>query len=314
MSTIAILGAGAVGKWLGAVLARAGHNVTMWVRRPEQLQALREQGIGLYRQDGEVERHPVNAMLVQDRNAILNNQANLVLVTVKSYSTIESAQILGGLFHLDQSSPLVLSVQNGLGNVETLLETVPAEKLWAGVTTYGLTGLSDTEVALRGEGELVMGPVCNQKEYELVQLFRQTDLAIRESAMIQNEIWKKALINIGINAITAIHQVTNGVVAEREDLREQATRAIREAFHVADWLGVWGNMERPSEQMIVDRMLQVCRQTTANTSSMLQDVLAGRITEIESLNGWIVRHGRYQGLEVPINEFLSDEVGRIHRI
>lgn len=298
---ITVMGAGAVGKMVGAGLAQSGQSVTLLVRRQEQASALLEKGIHAIALDGS--RTVVPVFATDDASQLTSD---LVILTVKSFDTRTAAKQIAGM----KGCPAVLSLQNGLGNGEQLAAVLPMERIWLGIGTYGATSLSDYEVAIRGEGEWIIGASGdNGRAAEQVgAIFANAGWKIRLSTEIQQEVWKKALVNIGINPLTAIHRVTNGEIATRQELREQAGAAVEEAGQIAVRLGVLSPVD---VKQSIDRMLEVCRLTAGNLSSMLQDIERGGRTEIDSLNGMIVRYGESLGADTPINRELTWQIRQL---
>ncbi|WP_018132733.1 ketopantoate reductase family protein [Effusibacillus pohliae] len=298
---IGVLGAGAVGKLTAAALVSSGMSVRLLVRRQEQAASLRQNGLVLVNSDGKRLRFPVAVSADPVAEAV-----DLVMVTVKSIDTEQAARQVAAM----PGTPCVLSLQNGLGNGETLAALLGPERVLLGVSTYGATAQSDYEVAARGSGELVVGGYlgCHPLADKLAAIFSKAGWNVRVSSDMQREVWKKALVNIGINPVTAIHRVPNGAILERPDLRQIAVAAVWEAGQVAQGLGVLSADEAAAG---VERMLLVCRATAANRSSMLQDVEKGRRTEIGSLNGAVVRMADELSVATPVNRELVNRIRQI---
>jgi 2-dehydropantoate 2-reductase len=289
---IGIVGAGAMGRLLGSFLRQGGCRVVMACRREEQVQAFRQSGVAFYDREEKLQRVDVEAVLGVDGLTRVDG----VLVTVKSYDTPAVARALAGKLRVP-----VLSLQNGLGNGEVLAEHLPEELLALGVTTYGATASGETEVFFRGEGVTVIGPWGAGAFESAVfweELLGSCGHHVRGVVDVKAEVWRKAMVNVGINPFTALLGLRNGELLEREDLLAVIRETVEEAERVALLEGV--RLEGSFE-----RVVEVCRMTAANRSSMLQDVLAGRKTEIEALCGEIVRLGRKHGVATPRNEMLA---------
>ncbi len=298
---ITVMGAGAIGKLVAAGLAQSGQAVSLLVRREQQAAALQENGIHVMAANGS--RTVVPILATAEGSQLTSD---LVILTVKSFDTLTSAKQIAEM----NGVPFVLSLQNGLGNDEQLTAVLPNERILLGIGTYGATSLSDYEVAMRGQGEWIIGGRGgNRRVAEQVRaIFANARWKIRLSAAMQQEIWKKALINIGINPLTAIHRVVNGEIARRQELREQAGAAVDEAGQIAVRMGILSPLEAAQS---IDRMLEICRLTAGNRSSMLQDIERGRRTEIDSLNGAIVRFGESLGADTPINRQLTWQIKQL---
>ncbi|MFC4770233.1 ketopantoate reductase family protein [Effusibacillus consociatus] len=300
---ITIMGGGAIGKLAAAKFIQAGMDATLLVRRVEQAQQLNEKGLVLIRTDGERIVFRVKAAV--DMHA---NNPDVVILTVKSFDTEPAAKQVASLAR----TPFVLSMQNGLGNGDTLSRILGDQFVLLGLTTYGATSVSDCEVAERGEGELVLGGFrkTNPITHKLSAIFTEAGWNVRIGYDMQKEVWKKALVNIGINPITAIYRVTNGEIAKRGELKEIAVAAVKEAGNVAVALGVLTPQEAEEG---IERMVQVAADTADNRSSMLQDVEKGRRTEIDSLNGAIVRLGEEMSVDTPVNRQIVEKM-RVFRM
>lgn len=301
---VCVWGAGAIGKLVAASLQMAGIDVTVKVRRAEQAARLREHGIVLYSQTSDPISVPIR---VTDRVDDLD--AGLIILTVKSFDTQQAAGQIAGM----KSLPIVLSLQNGLGNDELLADVLAGERIFTAMTTYGATSLSDFAVAARGEGELVLGSYFGnglENANQLKAIFSEAGWNVRIGQNMLQEVWKKAFINIGINPVTAIHRVTNGEIIKVKELQELASAAVAEAEVAACAAGILtaGDIGNGTA-----RMLQVCRQTAANRSSMLQDIEKGRKTEIDALNGRIVQLGEACAIDTPVNRELVRQIKNLEQ-
>ncbi|MGB8954788.1 MAG: 2-dehydropantoate 2-reductase, partial [Tumebacillaceae bacterium] len=238
---------------------------------------------------------PCVAVEAVTQDAGLSDDIEGVLVTVKSYATREVGEWLRTI-----SQVPILSMQNGLGNGEALAEQIDSRRLAVGLTTYGATAEGDVKVHEKGRGNTVIG---NWDEEEgaagfwcdlLTKCGHQATLA----SDIRTEVWRKAMINIGINPFTALFDRKNGELLDDPQLLRWMQATVSEAESVARAEGI----------QLTDsfsRVMDVCRLTAANHSSMLQDKRHGRQTEIDSLCGVIVRLGEKHGLATPFNSLLT---------
>ncbi|MBL0388018.1 ketopantoate reductase family protein [Tumebacillus sp. ITR2] len=294
MKKIAIVGPGAIGRLFAGVLVSGGHRPVFVCRREEQAQAFLQDGLAFVNLAGEEHRLDVSAV-----TGDVPSDADAVLLTVKSYDTHTAAQ------KLPANIP-VLSLQNGLGNGETLARHLDPTQLALGLTTHGATSDGNTQVHYKGAGQTVLGdwdllPEKNSPAHWWAELFTSCGHAVTLSEDIRTEVWKKAMVNIGINPFTALHRKKNGELLDSPSLLRIMRLTVEEAEAIARGEGVHLTNS-------FDRVLDVCRQTSANTSSMLQDVLAGRRTEIESLCGVIESFGHKQGVKTPYNTAMLELV------
>jgi 2-dehydropantoate 2-reductase len=310
---IGIIGAGALGSLLGFYLSE---HADAWLlsRRPEQVQAIERDGLRC-ELDGVVStRHPRASA---DPAAI--GQCDLLLVLVKSYQTAWAAEQARPLSRAKDQEPrtdqgtqdsrfsvlgsqtLVVTLQNGLGNRELLAAALGADRVGQGVTALGATLLGPGRVRQAGQGATVFGARPSRAAMlGLAELFRACGLPAELTDDLDALVWGKLVINAGINALTALLRVRNGVLAEDPDARLLMAGAIAESAAVAKARGIRLAYDDPLE-----RALAVARTTAANQSSMLQDVLRGSPTEIDAINGAVEREGRRLGIATPINSTLA---------
>jgi len=282
---IVIMGAGALGSLIGALLHLGGVEVTL-VGRPPHITEVERKGLKI---SGKIEA------LLKIPTSLTPVDADLAILTVKSYDTRETAK---SLRHFDFP---VLSLQNGIGNEEILMEELGEERVIGGVTSYGALRVEPGHVKYTGEGEIIIGEIdgeITRRILEIAEILRRAKLNTKVSQNIKMEIWKKAIVNCGINPITAIAGVKNGAILEVPTLRRLMKLACEEGKAVAERIGI------KFDEDPVEKTVEVARRTSENLSSMLQDVMNGRRTEIDAINGEIVRIARSLGISAPVNESL----------
>lgn len=288
---VVVLGAGAMGSWMGALLQKAGHDVTL-VGRGEHMAMVAADGL---RVTGKTELH------VRPRAVVRASEAptpDLLLVTVKAYDTqralLEAAPLLG-------QRTSILSLQNGLGNVERIAERVDDRQVFAGVTTHGVTYVEPGHVRHAGVGYFRVGSPHNEhaKAREIAAILAATGLEVEHTDAIVGEIWAKVVVNASINPLTAITGLPNGALLQVAPLRELMQRTVEEAVDVARA----ENAPLPDDDLLL-RARRVAELTATNKSSMLQDVERGRATEIDAICGEIVQRGLRHGIDTPVNMTL----------
>jgi 2-dehydropantoate 2-reductase len=317
---IAVVGAGALGSLFGALLAlkAAENGDEIWLvgstsTRPHLDAIVTGQGLHLELAPGVSD--PSNT-LGSGQPFLLKNiyvttnpgeafPADLALVLVKSYRSVEAAQQAKKLIARDG---LVLSLQNGLGNLEILAETVGAEHAAQGITSLGATLPSPGTVRWMGVGPVSLGvtPELNEKKQQLLQAFAERLSALNLEVIFSNNIaglvWGKLIINCGINAAGALLNVSNGEMAVRPAARAILEAAATEAASVAQALNI--QLPYPYEAAAEQARL-VALRTAPNLNSMLIDLRRGGNTEIEAINGAVVRAAATVGLPVPVNWTLT---------
>jgi len=293
---IAVIGPGALGCLLAVSFSEAGEDVHLVDYRPERVALLREQGIRLKTPGGVSRLIPVPCWLPKEVGL-----CGLTIMAVKAHQTRAAAQALPLL--LDPEG-LALSLQNGLGNLEEMARVAGPERLLAGVTFLGVTRQEEGQILYAGKGEVIIGAPAGStvpapEIAAVVALFQGAGFKCRSAADIQTLLWDKLMINAGINPLTALLRVPNGALLELPEAWSLAVAAAAEVRAVAraQGLAVTGNPE--------ERLAQVCRATAKNRSSMLQDVLAGRVTEIESLNAQVAARGAALDVPTPVNALLT---------
>lgn len=301
---VAVVGAGAMGSLFGGYLCAAGHEVWLVDTWAEHVRAIKEEGLHIVEPSGE--ERVIRPQAVTDTAAV--GPCDLVLVFVKSYHT---ARVAGALAPLLGAGTVVLTLQNGLGNVDVLAEKVPRSLLMAGTTGQGANVLGPGRIHHAGTGETVLGELdgsVTERLERLVEVFRAAGLPASASRDVQGLIWGKLLVNVAINPLTAILRVRNGQLLEIPEAVDLMKEAVREAVLVAERVGV--RLPYPDPWAHVE---DVTRRTGGNRSSMLQDVEAGRRTEIDVINGAVVREGARVGVPTPVNLVLTRLVRAMER-
>lgn len=295
---IAVVGPGALGCLFAAYLTRAGHDVRLLARRLDQAGVLSSKGISVHETDGG--RFSVNVTATCDPLAL--GDCDLALILVKAHDTAVAA---AGVAPALSSEGTVLTVQNGLGNWETLQTALPGAIVLAGTTGQGANLLRTGVVHHGGTGETLIGaPPENEpassRARQFAEILSDAGLPARVAGDTTGLLWGKLLINVGINALTAVLGVRNGRLLEIEAATEVMQAAVDEARAVADALGVKLPYSDPWEQVV-----RVARLTAANKSSMLQDLEQGRKTEVTQINGAIVIEAERLGIQTPVNDTLT---------
>lgn len=290
---IGIVGAGAMGSLLGFYLSE---HAEVWLLDHWQAQVatINAGGLCCERDGVEATRHPHAATDVAEIGP-----CDVILVLVKAHQTVwaaEQARLLAS-----PSGTLVITLQNGVGNRELLAETLGESRVGQAVTSLGATLLGPGRVRHAGLGPTIFGTVPDRAGMAaLAELFGACGLPAELSDELDTLVWRKLIVNVGINALTALLRIPNGALVSTEAARDLLAQAVAEALAVAAARGIVLQEADPLAQV-----LDVARATGANRSSMLQDVLRGSPTEIATINGAIVREGRRLGVPTPVNSLLT---------
>ncbi len=293
---IAVVGAGAMGSLFGAMLAEAGNDVWLYDVWGEHVAAINKDGLVIER-EGKTRTLRIDATTDPDQIG----QAALIIIFVKSTHTAaaaETARKLAG------SAGVVVTLQNGMGNADILAQSIHPERVLAGTTSHGATMLGPGRIRHAGAGATTIGAWAATKQGRmhagrLADFFTGIGIDSQSVDDVRRVLWNKLLINIGINAITALTAIKNGQILDLEITRKLSCMAVEEAMEIA------GRMQIPIRQDAVEHVYAVARATAANRSSMGQDVDNRRQTEIGTINGYIVREARRLGMQAPVNETLT---------
>jgi len=284
---VLIVGTGALATLFASRLSAAGADITMLGTWKNGLDALRENGARLIDADGTIHDHPVRVT----RDPSECRGAHFALVLVKAWQTERAAGQLEACLDKDG---LALTLQNGLGNYETLTQHLGRSRVALGVTTSGATLLGPGLARLGGEG--VVSIEKHPRLAPLDELLGSAGFKVQLVEDARSLAWGKLVINAAINPLTALLRVPNGQLLERPAARTVMASLAREAATVANSQGVHLPFKDP-----VGAAEEVVRKTAANHSSMLQDVKRGAPTEIDSICGAVVREGKQSGVPTPVN-------------
>jgi 2-dehydropantoate 2-reductase len=283
---IAVMGAGAVGCYYGGMLSRAGHQV-MLIGRTQHVEAIRQHGL-LIDTTGFRAYVPIRASTeVSDIDG-----ASLVLCCVKSNDTEWAGAMMAPFVTPDA---IVLSLQNGVDNANRLhaqlRRTVHPAVVYVAVEMMGPGHLKH-----HGRGELVVGP--SAMSTEMLEGFVNAGVPVHVSDNLDGELWAKLILNCTYNAISAITKLPYGPLFENEGARDLMRLVVRECLAVAQRESItvpgdsWQGVERIAATM------------SGQLSSTAQDLTRGRRSEIDHLNGYIVRMGKSLGIDTPANQAL----------
>jgi 2-dehydropantoate 2-reductase len=291
---ITIVGAGAMGSLFGALLAESGHEVRLLDVWQEHVDAVNKKGLS-------VEREGRTRSIVLKATTDLRqvDKADLVIVFVKSSQTGKAAETARAALRKDG---WVLTLQNGMGNAEAIARAVPASRVLAGTTSHGATMLGPGMIRHAGVGPTVIGAWTGEEPAgakKMAECFNRAGIETAVADDVRSLIWSKLLVNVGINAVTALTGIRNGQLLDLESTRWISQTAVEEAMAVARNLGV-----RVRDDA-VSHVFQIAEATAANRSSMGQDLDHKRRTEIDAINGYVVREAEKLGLPVPVNRTLS---------
>jgi 2-dehydropantoate 2-reductase len=294
MKRIAVLGAGAVGCFFGGMLARAGKEVLL-IARDNHVQAIKENGLFMEFQHSQ-EYVAINA----SSNIKDIADADLILCCVKSPDT---ERAMGEIKNLIKPDALILSLQNGVDNAERISQVVPNKAIAAVVYVATAMG-GDGHVKHFGRGELIIGGIDQSESItseleEICNIFLSAQIPCVVSSNIRRELWLKFLVNCSYNGISAIGQITYGEMVQQENIQQLIKDLTAEFLLVAHHENI--DIAEDEAQMVNE---QIAKTMAGQRSSTAQDLMRHKPTEIDHLNGLIVRKAKQHGLNVPNHQAI----------
>ncbi|MFZ3109953.1 MAG: 2-dehydropantoate 2-reductase [Rectinemataceae bacterium] len=302
---ISIIGSGAMGSLFGGRLSLAGQEVVLYDVYREHVDAINASGLS-------IEDAATGEVTVVHPKASANPAAvagsDVLIIFVKSTATAEAAAQFKSFA---KPGTIALTLQNGLGNEEILRNYFGASGTAAGVTSQGATFLGPGKIRHAGKGptHMAMSDGDSVKLAKLAEALSAAGFETYVDKDVANMVWSKLLINVGINALTGILNLKNGQLLDYEDVKSLMAGLVNEAIAVAKARGVRLSYEDP-----VATVYDVALKTGANTSSMLQDFQKNRLSEIDFMNGAIVREAQALGIPVPLNDAMTRLVRTMDRI
>jgi len=303
-----VVGGGSIGLLYAGRLALRGEDVTLITRTAEQAEAVKASGITITGRDGTVtavcRAHAIDRF---ERLLAESGAPDWILLTMKQYGITPDVLRMLGTVCGASSRANVLAMQNGIGHLELLSQAVPKSRLFAAVVSEGAgrtslvsvdhTGSGITRIGA-AEGDDGAGGRGEHALFPLQKVLRDAGFRCVLSKQLKDDIWHKLIINAVINPLTALLEIRNGELLQHDDSLRVMRRLYDEAAAVAARCGV------RVDEGLWDMLLDVCRKTASNRSSMWQDLLAGRPTELEWINGAIVRTAETFGLAAPTHELI----------
>jgi len=289
---IAVVGAGAVGGYFGGLLARAGAPVIM-IGRLAFVEAIKKGGLFL---DTLQFQESVQVEASTELSAVRG--AEIVLFCVKTTDNATTARALAPLL---APGALVLSMQNGVDNVEQIRASAAIDALPAVV--YVAAAVPEPgRVKHVGRGDLVVGPE-SEKTKRIAETFSRASVPCRISENIEGELWTKLVWNCALNAVSALGRAKYGLIASSPDAWKVVETSVYEVLAVAKAAGIHPpGLEDPKAALA--GALRIATQMAEALSSTGQDLNRGKRTEIDSLNGYVSRRGAELGVPTPVNHAL----------
>ena len=299
---IAVIGPGGIGCLFSGLLAEAGHDVCLIDRRPDRAALITREGL-MIEKNGETRQinlraysHPADVGPVE-----------LIILCVKAHETAGTMPSVIALFSPQTN---VLSLQNGLGNMEAVKRVVTGKNLFAGVTTHGATVIGLNHIRHAGSGATMIGSLNHNHEdaENLANMLSKAGIEASSSSDTTGLLWSKLVINAAIGPVSVLSGLANGQIIENDKWRSLLCKAAEEGGKIAAAKGIKLAFADPAKAV-----LEVCEKTASNISSMLQDIRRGRQTEIMEINGAVLRAAAELGLDAPTNAMLCKKVVELEK-
>ncbi len=300
-----VYGAGALGQALGGLLLVSGHNVDFIIRK-RYIKPLSSAGLRITGIFGDYYIAPDKLRLFEGMETLDPSAYDYVLVCVKSYDTEKTVE------RLIQFKALcsVVSLQNGYGNYELFAEAFGEDRVLGGrvITGFEITKPGEVRITVHADaihiGALKEGDIP-LSAVELARMINEAGIPAEATATIDRDRWAKMLYNCALNPPGAILGVNYGALADDTGIRGIMKEVVREIFHVMEKIGAVSHWDSPEEYLDIFYSKQI-PATYDHFPSMLQDLKAGKKTEIEALNGAVVALGEKHGVPTPVNNMLTN--------
>jgi 2-dehydropantoate 2-reductase len=246
--------------------------------------------------------------LIATNDSTFIGYVDLAIIFVKSTLTFDAISNNKSIFG---PNTIAITLQNGLGNYEIISQVIGSKNVLTGTTAHGATMMGPGKIRHAGTGDTIIGELTGEITERIKQIqsiFNEANIKTAVSENVIGLVWDKLLINVGINALSGITQVENGRLLKYPEIEQLLELAVVEAMKVAIKKGIKLSYDDP-----VGHTKDVCKSTATNKSSMLQDILKSNETEIEMINGAIVKEGKALDVETPVNLALTNIIKFIQR-
>jgi 2-dehydropantoate 2-reductase len=308
MTNVLIYGAGAIGSFIGYILAdslptkgQKIENVAL-LGRESHMRRIEEVGLQINFPEGKKSAQFKHCFTSLHELGSSDFYPDIVIVCVKTYSLVgvcddlKESDILQT--HLKNASFVLL--MNGMGNREVFDQLdLPSDRVYEGITSFGVKFSKDGLIELKGIGKTVLEERINAREKEFLKAsFEEKSFEIEFAPDFRKHQWNKLIVNSVINPISALTGKENGIVLS-DLLRETVKNIVKECVIVAGKEGIKADTES-----VLEVVYSVAKRTSQNTCSMLQDMKKEKMTEIDSINGYVIQTAKKHKIDVPVNETL----------
>ncbi|MBN1153830.1 2-dehydropantoate 2-reductase [candidate division KSB1 bacterium] len=305
VNAITIIGSGALASFYAGYLSKQekpglAYHLTVYGTWKQQVDAIRSKGLSIIEPDGTSHLYRFEITDRVDEIPL----SDIVMVLVKSYQTESKLPVIDRIL---KPHGICISLQNGLGNAEKIAARIGPSRTIIGITYQGVRTIRQGAIEHTGVGDTIIrtDPINATPVGFIAACLNSSHIKTELSPNIDSHVWMKVAINAAINPLTALLEISNGELLEDQRLIDLMKKIIIETMTVAREF-----MVEIDADSLFAHLIHVCRQTTRNHSSMLQDFERGVETEIDSINGAIKHLGASRGIDVPVNRFLIEEINR----
>ncbi len=290
---IAIIGAGAIGSLFGGLLKRAGFDCIL-IGRKSHVDSIRKNGLFIsgideFNVDIEVSCDPLDA-----------KGSDLFIITTKAYDT---KNVISEIIPIIKDNSIVMSLQNGAGNIEEISRYIRNEKVIGAITSMGAFVEEPGKIQFRGKGTTIIGSTVdeNKEATQIKDIFNRAGIMARLSNDIKRDIWSKVIINSAINTIASILDGENGILLD-ENLMQIVKGVTTEGKAILQKEGI------DISDDIFENTVEVINNTSKNINSTLSDLRKGKKTEIDYIAGKIIELGEKWNIPTPYNLALLNMI------
>ena len=290
---IIVFGAGAIGSFLGGLLSKS--NTVVLIGRAPHITKIQENGLIIQGKTTFQQKIPAYTDIKETPF-----EPELIILTTKSYDTEQAVKHIASVM-TEQTH--LLTFQNGLDNIDKIKQFIPKKQILAAITTQGCLYNAPGIITHTGVGRSLIGELNGKKTSrvnDLVKMFQNAGFPIKMSTNILKEIWMKGIINSSINPLTASISCKNGRILQNPILHHLMEKICTESTRVANTLGY-----KLSSTEMIQRTQEVIEETKENYSSMVQSLQRNQPTEINSINGMIIKKGLQTGCNISCNQTVT---------
>ncbi|MGB5792103.1 ketopantoate reductase family protein [Poseidonibacter sp.] len=298
-----ILGAGGIGSYYGTKLLKQSHDIT-FIARGEHLQAIKKNGLSL--------KHPeftfhkkVNTCTLEELKDIDISNIDAIFITTKSNTTEQISKDLSEIFTNKKTMPYFVSLQNGVENEDILCKYLDRKKVVGALTRkIGAHIIKPGYIEVTGIVETILGPIIKTEENEifvnkLTLTLNNAKIYSEYTNNIKLELWKKLIINNGVNAICALLQIKTGILMNNKKLNRIVYGLMQETANAAKFLNI--NIHKKD----VDSMYELIKNFDSIKPSMLVDREFARAIELEEISGVVIKYNEKQNQDAPYTRTIS---------